>query len=312
VEEPTPSDLDEKSRFLLSQDLAMMSSAARYDLDDESQRFASNDALVRLFFSLCRHIEPDLFIEAGAWEASASRRAARILPDARVVAFEANPYLYRSYKQINDQAGIEYLHNAVSDQPGTLTFNVLRNDSGEAIVNGRSSILKRAKKGDEERGFEEHAVEGVALDAFLGEHTFEKAALWIDVEGATGKVLHGARRLLAKAALVIVEVEELEWWGDEHWRRDRVESFLYDVGLVPVARDFQYKHQYNLVFVRAGLLRSSSPLRWTLARFASQAYAPHLEPMVPDRNAAARAAGGLRRRFARSALLRRAFGKVPL
>jgi FkbM family methyltransferase len=297
-----------KASVLLSHDLAMLATAAKYNLDRKKHRAASNAALIKLFFTLAKLADIDLFVEAGAKEATASRRAATTFEKARVVAFEANPYNHRRYKSANTEAGIEYLPYALTDHPGPITFNVLRDDTGKPVANGRSSLLKRTKQGDEQRGFEDVTVEGVTLDGFFAGHPFDRAAMWVDVEGACRMVLGGARDVLARTAVLIVEVEEINWWGEGHWLREQVVSYLYDLGLVPVARDFEYPHQYNIVFVRAELLIAPTRMRWALARFASRAYPGPPDPARQQRGTAA----SIRRRLARSATLRRALGKAPL
>lgn len=269
-----------KANILLAHDLAMLATAVKYNIDNKAQRTQSNKDLVRLFFNLAEIIDIDMFIEAGAKDAWASRRAQTRFPNARVVAFEANPYTYRSFLEVNQSAGIEYLHRALTDKPGPITFNVLRNDAGEPLANGQASILKRDKKGDRDRGYDEVTVDGITLDSYFRDTPFTKAAMWVDVEGACGMVLTGARQVLANTAVLVVEVEDENWWGEGHWMREEVVSYLYDLGLVPVARDFEFIHQYNIVFVRAELLVSPNKLRWALARFASQVY-PSAAPPAP-------------------------------
>jgi len=67
----------------------------------------------------------------------------------------------------------------------------------------------------------------------------------------------------------MVEVEDRALWHGGQWMRTDVVSHLYDRGLVPVARDFQSRYQYNIVFVRATALDEFDRLRWALASFRS-------------------------------------------
>jgi hypothetical protein len=175
---------------------------------------------------------------------------------------------------------VEYLHLALSDQPGPVTFNVHRDAEGAPLANGHASLLRREKTPEDiARGFVEATVDGVTADMFFADATFAKAAMWIDVEGACRLVLPGARDLLSKTVVLIVEVEEQPFWGEGHWLRNDVVTYLADLGLVPVARDFEYVHQYNIVFVRAELLNGPNRIYESLARFTSQAYArPSVSP----------------------------------
>lgn len=261
-----------KSAVLLSRELAMMSTAVKYDVDKRADRVRSRRDLVRLFFKLVNLSDVDLFVEAGAKEASASRRVKKALPDARVVAFEGNPYTHRKFVPDNAEADVEYLNLALSDHPGPITFNVLRDEQGAPRSDGQSSLLKRQRsEQDALRGFDEVTVQGVTLDGFFEGHGFERAAIWMDVEGACKFVLGGGADLLSRTAVMMVEVETRKYWGEDHWLQDQVVAHLYDYGLVPVARDFEFVFQYNIVFVRADTLATNERLGWALTRFASLA-----------------------------------------
>jgi FkbM family methyltransferase len=279
-----------KTGTLLSRDLAMLGTAVNYDLDQKSERIRSAKTLVRFFFHLVKILDIDLFVEAGAKEASSSRRAKRFLRGGRVVAFEANPYTYRRFSVENEGSGIEYLNLALTDHAGPISFNVLRDDEGTPRADGQSSILKRNRGRDQERGFDEVTVDGVTLDAFLANYEFLNAAIWMDVEGACKFVLSGASETLSKTSVLIIEVEDRPFWGEDHWLRERVVSHLYDLGLVPVARDFEYEYQYNIVFVRAELLKIHPRLRWEVTRFVSGAHAGRTQPAEAPADASQRKA----------------------
>ena len=268
-----------KEQTLLTLDQAMFATASRYDLDDLGSRTESHRHLVRFFMDLTRHAAVDVFIEAGAKEAWASRQAKRVLPNCRVVAFEANPFTFRQFVGVNDSVGVEYLNLALTSSPGRVSINVHRDEDGRPLGNGQASLLRRDKeRKDRERGFHQEMVDGVALDQFLADQEYERAAIWIDVEGACKFVLSGAPELLAQTAVAMVEVEDAMYWGPDHWLREHVVSYLYDFGLVPIARDFEnvnrWSSQYNIVFVQEELLRTLSTFRNELARFRSQAYSP--------------------------------------
>ena len=257
-----------KQLELLTRDLAMTATAGKYDLDDPAEMARSCGDLTRLFFRLAAIFEVDLFVEAGAKDAATSRHACDVLSPKRVVAFEANPYTYQRFKRINRDAGnVEYFHRALTDSPvDHVTFHVLRNDQGKPRADGQSSLLKRDS--DLEKGFIEAKVAATTLDTFFADESAERSALWVDVEGASSQVLAGGRQMLDRAAIVMIEVENRRYWGDAQWLSPEVMSYLYDRGLVPVARDFQSRFQYNIVFVRAGLL-AVDRIRWELTRFAS-------------------------------------------
>jgi FkbM family methyltransferase len=201
-----------------------------------------------------RVAQPDLFVEAGAKDASTSRRARTIVEDARVVAFEANPYVYERF--LDDDFArhrVEYRHLALSDTTGPVTFNVRRSDEGAPRADGKGSLKQRVR---DARDPEQVEVQATTLDDFFADAEITSCALWVDVEGATDRVLCGGRDLLSRAAVVVVEVEDVhDWvWGPA-WTAHDVSAHLFDLGLVPVARDYQSRHQYNVVYVSAALLR---------------------------------------------------------
>ncbi|MGI8879661.1 MAG: FkbM family methyltransferase [Jatrophihabitans sp.] len=203
--------------------------------------------LTHLFFRLVRVTEPDLFIEAGAKEASTSLRIRRYLPTARVVAFEANPFTYEKFGALHDfaAANVDYRHLALSDRPGSVTFHVNHNDAGMPQADGQGSLLRSHEASN---GLTEVTVEATTLDSFFADHTFQRGALWIDVEGAAKEVLSGAVGTVGKADVAIIEVEDRAYWGQE-WLFPEVSSYFFDRGMIPIARDFQSRYQYNVIYV---------------------------------------------------------------
>ena len=216
---------------------------------DERQRSVAD--LEDLFLELCRELRPDLFIEAGAKDAATSRKVRGCLPDARVVAFEANPVTFERSRRRTDYGshGVEYLHQTLSDAEGTVTFNV-RVVNGKLAADGRGSILARNRTNIETRPFE---VPSRRLDGVFPPGSFGSCAIWIDVEGASRQVLTGAEAILRQAGSVFIEVEEREVWKGQ-WLAREVSDYLGRHGLTAIGRDFQSRHQHNVVFVRRSAL----------------------------------------------------------
>jgi FkbM family methyltransferase len=259
---------DTKSEFLSARDWALMATAIKYDVSRTAGRKASVDDLSALFFSLADAVGADLFIEAGAKDGSSATYARAHLGVDRAVAFEANPYTYRRFASRHSPgSGVEYLNLALTEQPGRVRFNVLRNADGRPRADGQASLLKRQDQLG--NGFVEVEVEGTSLDAFFASHPYQSAALWVDVEGAAQQVLSGGRATLTKTSIVMIEVEDRQRWGDEHWLRKDTMSYLYDHGLIPVARDFQSRYQHNVVLIRHDL-QNVDRVQWLLTRFASR------------------------------------------
>ncbi|HEY4990590.1 MAG TPA: FkbM family methyltransferase [Nakamurella sp.] len=212
---------------------------------------ANSAALVADYFhELISLIRPELFVEAGAYRAEASRRVRADNPDCRVVAFEANPYNHQRFAEELGfaAAGIDYLNLAITETTGPVTFHLRTRQDGEDLrrVTGNSSLLRRAGTGTD---YEEITVDGASLDNQFAGGAASPVCLWIDVEGASAQVLRGARRLLERTELVLIEVEEKLMW-ESQWRSLDVIEFFLDAGFVPLTRDAEYNQQYNIMFVR--------------------------------------------------------------
>lgn len=278
-----PSSVDEpgaaldpglREHLLQAYDLAMLANATNYDLRQRPERRRSARDLAALFHRAVRAAGCDLFVEAGAKEADASRHARRYLDDsARVVAFEGNPYVHERFRADNTEGDhpIEYRHLALSDAPGEVTFHLRRGRDGRPLADGRAS-LRTLQDEDHQHGYAEVVVEATTLDDFFEVSEVDSCALWVDVEGAAEEVLTGGHQLLSKTDALLIEVEELEeWkWGPA-WTVTDVCDHLFDYGLIPVARDYQARYQYNILFVSSRLLHDHY-FRGRLAVFRSAAY----------------------------------------
>lgn len=209
--------------------------------------------LETLFFDICTAVTPDLFIEAGAKDASSSRRARAYLPEAQIVAFEANPYTYRRFCKNPDNTtrNIRYLNLALSDVDGPVTFNV-RVIGGKPSGDGQSSLLVRRNSSVDNL---EVSVEASRLDKYFPSDTFHSAAMWVDVEGANRQVLMGASGIINKVAAIFIEVEDRVRWEGQ-WLANDVLKYLGEYALCEVARDHQSRHQYNSLLVRRNLLET--------------------------------------------------------
>jgi FkbM family methyltransferase len=215
-----------------------------------------------LFHDLVVLARPEIFVEGGAFEADTSLRVAAAVPGCRVVAFEANPYVYAKFSASRDFAAgsVDYVHRALADEPGTAVFRVVAASSSLADdrVQGYNSMLPRVGGdwlGDVE--YEEVEVPATTLDAEFGNTEFGDAdgtaAMWLDVEGATGVVLAGAQTFLDRCEVVKIEVEEVPFWR-EQWLAGDVAEAMAKHGLAPVARDHQDDDQYNVLYVSERLL----------------------------------------------------------
>jgi FkbM family methyltransferase len=225
------------------------------DINDRKDQRRSAQALTNLYFDLTGLVSPSLFIEAGARDAAVSLRARKLLPGARIVAFEPSPFNVAHFKNQFDYQGngIEYEQLALADAPGKLRLYVPRSIGGKELAakNGLNSLLKRASA---DTVYDEIEVRAATLDDFFPASASQCCCVWIDVEGASGKVLSGGQRLLGQTQVLMIEVEDQVVWHGQ-WLVGDVLKFLSAIKLVPVARDFQWwPDNYNIVCVRRDLL----------------------------------------------------------
>jgi FkbM family methyltransferase len=207
--------------------------------------------LDKIFTQLVTEIVPcDCFVEAGAFTGDTSRLVESILPNAAIYAFEANPYNYEQFKPLFESSAVNYVHLAVSDKNGTVTFKVQKNNNGTDMppVKGNDSILSRTEPNVE---YEEFVVPCVTIDNYLADKikTTDSIAMWVDLEGAAYQALQGAVHVLPQVDIIKIEVETRQYWENQKLDHD-IKKFLSHFGFYPVLRDFEYQNQYNILFCK--------------------------------------------------------------
>ncbi len=240
--------------------LARLATGTNGYATDPHTRYRSTFLLDELFHELVRGAKPELFIEAGAFEAAASVRVRREVAGARVVAFEANPRNAEHFRGLRDYEalGVDYRQEALAEGADTATMQMVVGSSTRDIkaVEGFNGLLRRTDNAGYlgHVTFEEVVVPATTLNATLNDA--KSSALWMDVEGASGIVLAGGNKFLEVCQVAKIEVEsEVSWVGQ--WLDVDVVAALARHKIRPVARDTQGSDQYNLIFVSDALLRRS-------------------------------------------------------
>jgi FkbM family methyltransferase len=204
----------------------------------------------RFFHAVSRSVQPTLSLELGAHEGRFSRWAKREFPEARCLALEANPYVYRKFRDRVTELGVDYRHLAAAASNGSVTINI-PTQVGKA-AKSRDNRMASLAVHRSDRQHETTEVDAVRVDDLVELSATDRLVTWIDVEGASEAVLEGARDTMARADAVYIEVESEEVWPGQ-WVDLDVAGFLLSLGLVPVMRDIQRPHQYNVIFVSAAL-----------------------------------------------------------
>lgn len=246
-------------------DLQLLSSAAHFNLKEGAERRRSVYELVNLFYLLQDGLKPDFCLEVGAFDAKFSQRMAKT--GMSCYAFEANPHNYTHFRQALDIPNLQYIHTAISDAVGTVTFMIQNAIDGKSLdpVGGNNSIKPRTNTGIDYQRVE---VPSTTLERFLRDRALlgSKYGMWIDVEGATSEVLQASKDALRDCQSIFIEVEENAFWEGQ-WLAWDVSRFLSELGFAPIARDFETHKQYNVVYVRKELLSGNAAVRAALTMY---------------------------------------------
>ena len=226
-----------------------------------------------VFHRLTKRADPSITLEIGAYGAGFSRWARTALPEARVTAFEANPYVYDRFRDEVTEAGVEYLNAAVGPETGRVKLNLPSDRNG--TVRDRVNQIASLTTHHGTENYEIIEVEGVRLDDAVPTTADDRVVAWIDVEGALDVVLAGSRETLSRAAAVYVEVERMPM-APEQWLDVDVARWFREIGLVPILRDHQRPHQYNLLLVSEELALDPK-----VAKLAASVYTP-VEALAPS------------------------------
>lgn len=210
-----------------------------------------------LFLILLYYLRPSLVLDIGSLDGADSLRFRKMLPDATIFAFEANPYLCKA--MIDDPrlaaARINIVNCIVSPKKGVARFYISKDSaSGQSSGNrGTSSLLRRSGDPDVAEVIE---LPTCAIDQYLGDAG--SAALWIDVEGAGYEVLSTAETVAEKVAVIHIEGELKPKWQNQKLKPD-IANLAARLGFAFVAHS-RNAEQQDMVFVNNGILKTRPEL----------------------------------------------------
>jgi FkbM family methyltransferase len=215
-----------------------------------------------LFLSLIKKLGVSCACDIGSLDGTQALRFSNALPEARVFAFEANPYNFAAMKAdpLLSRPNIALVQCAVSSKKGTADFCVVETDYNCPTANrGLSSLLIPSDSLKEIV-----RVPSVRIDEFLMERPeiSGKIGLWIDVEGAAYDVLAGMEGIFQRVAIIHVEVEKKAMFQGQKLAAD-VDSLLSKRGFKPVTSEFWLNDtQGNVLYVNS---QPAGPLPGELA-----------------------------------------------
>ncbi len=222
------------------------------------------------FISLITVLEPKIFCDIGANDGNTSILAKSRSNTCRVVGFEANPLIYANNVKAIEGCGIEWMNLAISDASGQLPIyapkklsrayvegKIVQMEINEPGNTGKTSLLER----DESATYERFDVQTVTLDEFFCNEVEVLQSrfifLWIDVEGASAKVLSGAEKVLDKTIAIFIETEGFVFWKDQILCNKIIQTLRLK-GFVPIARDREYdEKQFNILFIHESAMEKT-------------------------------------------------------
>lgn len=146
-------------------------------------------------------------------------------PNARIVAFEANPNQINLCINNTKNHNIEIVPRAVSDSNGQITFFIASNNVGASSLlensgHPRSNAWPQTKT----------IVESVRIDDWCKDNNVDSIdLLWMDVQGAEKIVLNGCGDLLDNVKSICTEVEVEHLYRGSTLKRD-LDDYLKEKG----------------------------------------------------------------------------------
>jgi FkbM family methyltransferase len=203
------------------------------------------------FFRILEAERANAFLEIGALWAEASRRFAALeSTSGQAIAVEAHPLTFQRATERYDFAslGVTYIHSAVGAGGPTVEISVPVRDGTEGI-----SMASMREVRSQSTSMNVYTVPCMTLEAVgrlvLTESRTLRAGLWVDVEGASLEVLRSGPKLLEFVRALYVEVEDATVWKDSTTSVD-VLRYLLHHDFIPVARDHEHPHVWNMLLVK--------------------------------------------------------------
>jgi FkbM family methyltransferase len=209
-------------------------------------RKATNKILIDFFFEILTKEKVDFFLELGAFDGSISKKVSALGID-KITAVEANTYTFEYFKKDFEKTNINYINYAVSNSLQDSILKLPKSEYENKLPN--SSLLTRTEGSD----FQTISVPSIKLSQLLeslNSNDYSRGALWIDLEGFAYEILQEALDHLDKVFMIFVELEDFQYWTNQK-RAVEVFALLEKVNFFPLARDWEGRGQYNVIFVRS-------------------------------------------------------------
>lgn len=226
---------------------------------------------------------PNFVIDVGAHNGSSILRFKNLFNQPSIHSFEANPKLVEYLvAHFGNDKQIEIYQNAVSNvdkQP--VTFNIHNTSSGSSsLLNVNQNRRFASRRGVSDAAISPISVQSITLDSHVNSSDFDHVNfLKIDTQGTELKVLMGAKNLLSRSAIDVIEFELIVTDAYESVNGTfEVLTFLdsYGYRLLALSNDGRFcqrghldilknpELQFDLIFVSSRVFEEISPKSQTL------------------------------------------------
>lgn len=195
--------------------------------------------------------EDATILEAGTCDGTDTEEFAKVFPKGHIYGFECMPnYFSQATARLQSYRNVSIYPFALNDKPGTLDFYV---STQQNEVTGSGSILrpKLHKELHPSIRFDETIkVEAITIDDWAERNGIKSIDfMWLDLQGAELKALHGAPRILKTVRGIFMEVSLIETYENVPLY-DQVKTYLNNLGF-QVEREFlPYRDMGNVLFIR--------------------------------------------------------------
>lgn len=220
---------------------------------DRRARKTITSSLEEIVLDIVTREKPDLILEIGAHGAEFSKLAKTASPASRCIAIEGNPHVHALHIDAATAANIEYVNACISEKRMEIEFHVpVYKDTSKASMGSMLRFQEHLQNADARH--EVVKSPALPLDDLLANERNRSKLIWIDVEGAVGPVLAGAKKSLSNCMALYIEVEtEVRWEGQTVLAAD-VYDLLAPHGFIPLLRDVQRKRwQHNVLYVHESI-----------------------------------------------------------
>ena len=169
----------------------------------------------------------------------------RLFPDQRIVWIEADPVVYARLKDSMEQeAKVTCINAVVSDVRETVTFNRANNEQSSSLLPfGTHSIVHPNVE-----FVDSFSVETVTLDDLAKTFDFEGFNfLLLDIQGAEGKAISGAKQFLKQVDYIYSEVNRDELYTG-CTTLVAFDEILWNLGFVRVELSMREVHGWGDAF----------------------------------------------------------------